>query len=68
MVWEPRQTGAMTAWTRNSEEMDRVRLADGQERGDSIDAVDAYFDCITTCSLDDQECITVCTTLLRDQN
>jgi len=33
-----------------------------------LDAVEAYFECITTCSLDDQECITVCTTQLRDHN
>jgi len=35
---------------------------------DGLDAVEAYFECITTCSLDDQECITVCTTKLRDHN
>jgi hypothetical protein len=29
------------------------------------DAVDAYFQCITTCSLDDGECITECTEVLR---
>ena len=33
-----------------------------------FDAVEAYFECITTCSLDDAECITVCTTTLRDQS
>ena len=33
-----------------------------------FDAVEAYFECITTCSLDDAECITVCTTKLRDHN
>jgi len=33
-----------------------------------VDAVEAYFECITTCSLDDQECITVCTTKLRDHS
>lgn len=68
MVWEPRQFGAMTQWTRHSQGIDPLNLVDGQDRADSIDAVDAYFECITTCSLDDQECITVCTTVLRDQN
>ena len=59
----------MTQWTRHSQATDALSLADGQDRGDSsVDAVDAYFECITTCSLDDQECITVCTTVLRDQN
>ena len=33
-----------------------------------VDAVEAYFECITNCSLDDQECVTVCTTVLRDHN
>jgi hypothetical protein len=31
------------------------------------DPVEAYFECITTCSLDDGECITTCTELLREQ-
>jgi hypothetical protein len=35
---------------------------------EGFDAVEAYFECITTCSLDDEECITVCTTQLRDHN
>ena len=38
------------------------------EIDDGFDAVEAYFECITTCSLDDQECITVCTTKLRDHS
>jgi hypothetical protein len=33
-----------------------------------FDAVEAYFECITTCSLDDGECITVCTNTLRDHS
>jgi hypothetical protein len=32
------------------------------------DAVEAYFECISTCSLDDAECITVCTMVLRENN
>jgi hypothetical protein len=31
------------------------------------DPVEAYFECITQCSLDDGECVTVCTTILREQ-
>jgi hypothetical protein len=38
------------------------------EIDDGVDAVEAYFDCITSCSLDDEECVTVCTTRLRDHN
>jgi hypothetical protein len=33
----------------------------------SADPVEAYFECITQCSLDDGECVTVCTSILRDQ-
>jgi hypothetical protein len=29
------------------------------------DPVEAYFECITTCSLDDGECVTSCTEILR---
>lgn len=31
------------------------------------DAVDTYFSCITTCSLDDGECVTRCVEELREQ-
>ncbi|MDI9406860.1 MAG: hypothetical protein QM522_09165 [Chitinophagaceae bacterium] len=34
----------------------------------SVDPVEAYFECITTCSLDDGECVTSCTEILRQQN
>ncbi len=30
------------------------------------DPVEAYFECITTCSIDDGECVTTCTELLRE--
>ena len=30
------------------------------------DAVETYFECITTCSLDDGECITRCVEQLRE--
>ena len=30
------------------------------------DPIEAYFECITQCSLDDGECVTVCTTILRE--
>lgn len=61
----------MTTWTRQNEGINRLGFAEGQTQAEAMeggDAVDAYFECITTCSLDDQECITVCTTMLRDQN
>ncbi len=33
--------------------------------GNNIDPMEAYFECITTCSLDDGECITSCTEVFR---
>ncbi|NDC34049.1 MAG: hypothetical protein EBZ51_01355 [Synechococcaceae bacterium WB9_2_112] len=31
------------------------------------DAMESYFECITTCSLDDGECVTRCVDQLREQ-
>lgn len=39
----------------------QTRLSD-----DPTDAVDSYFQCITTCSLEDGECITRCVEQLRE--
>lgn len=33
-----------------------------------LDPVEAYFECITTCSLDDGECVTTCTDILRQHS
>ncbi len=38
----------------------------GQNLSQSWDAVETYFQCITTCSLDDGECITRCVEELKD--
>jgi hypothetical protein len=40
-------------------------LMSGMEEMELGDPVEQYFACITTCSLDDGECITVCTEQLR---
>jgi hypothetical protein len=41
----------------------------GSGGGDtSLDPVEAYFECITTCSLDDGECVTTCTEILRQHS
>ncbi|MCT0207663.1 hypothetical protein [Synechococcus sp. CS-1332] len=40
--------------------------ADVDGMGD--DPVETYFACITTCSLDDGDCITVCTEQLRESH
>ena len=34
--------------------------------GPSPDPVEAYFECITTCSLEDGECVTQCVEILRE--
>ncbi len=49
--------------------MARVLVADLQVSQVEVaaDPVEAYFECITTCSLDDGECVTTCTDLLREQ-
>jgi hypothetical protein len=33
-----------------------------------LDPVEAYFECITTCSLDDGDCVTTCTEILRQHS
>jgi hypothetical protein len=40
-------------------------MAAGEEGAEAQDPVEAYFECITTCSLDDGECITTCAEVLR---
>ena len=37
------------------------------QRSQTMDAAESYFECITTCSLEDGECVTRCVELLRDQ-
>jgi hypothetical protein len=33
---------------------------------DTLDAMETYFECITTCSLDDGACVTACVERLRE--
>ena len=40
--------------------------ADSDQHDQTWDAVETYFECITTCSLDDGDCITKCVEQLRD--
>ena len=37
------------------------------EQTQAGDALEAYFECITTCSLDDGACVTRCVEQLREQ-
>jgi hypothetical protein len=41
---------------------------DGSSESTSLsqDPVEAYFECITTCSLEDGECVTQCVEILRE--
>ncbi len=40
----------------------------GERQEQTWDAVETYFECITTCSVDDGECITRCVEQLRDED
>lgn len=35
---------------------------------DTLDAMEVYFECITTCSLEDGECVTRCVEELRERH
>jgi hypothetical protein len=39
----------------------------GHQRHSTDNAMETYFSCITTCSLDDGECVTRCVEELREQ-
>ena len=41
-------------------------MTESAEHVQTWDAVETYFECITTCSLDDGECITQCVEQLKD--
>ncbi|MEB3331101.1 MAG: hypothetical protein VKI83_01210 [Synechococcaceae cyanobacterium] len=42
------------------------RQEEARQSAAGVDPVEAYFECITSCSLDDGECVTTCTTILRE--
>ena len=42
------------------------RRQDARAVSNEWDAVETYFECITTCSIDDGECITKCVEQLRE--
>ena len=41
---------------------------DPEPQGQTWEAMDSYFECITTCSLDDGECVTQCVEELRERS
>ena len=44
------------------------RERDHHSLGQTWEAMETYFECITTCSLDDGECVTQCVEQLRDHS
>jgi len=40
----------------------------GEAVGSNLDPMEVYFECITTCSLDDGDCITSCTEVFREHH
>lgn len=56
-----------SSWEQLSGSFDAAAVSQGSqahEQGD-VAAMDTYFECITTCSLDDGECVTRCVEHLR---
>lgn len=47
--------------------MEHAGMATHSEAHNSGDALEVYFECITTCSLDDGACVTRCVEQLREQ-
>jgi hypothetical protein len=41
---------------------------DREEAAGTSDAMEVYFECITTCSLEDGECVTRCVEELREHH
>jgi len=72
MVWEHTHSDVMTHWNSTLSDSpsggNAHRAAHPAEQDQGLDAVETYFECITSCSLDDAECITVCTEVLRDNS
>ncbi len=44
------------------------RTQDLAQQAQTWDAMESYFECITTCSLDDGDCVTQCVEQLREQS
>mgnify|MGYP006275151107 CR=1 FL=1 len=44
------------------------REHDHHSEGQTWEAMETYFECITTCSLDDGDCVTQCVEQLREHS
>ena len=47
--------------------LDRSAQRQGGHEHQGGDAVNTYFECITSCSVDDGECVTRCVEILREE-
>ena len=47
--------------------MEHAGMTSHSEAHNAGDALEVYFECITTCSLDDGACVTRCVDQLREQ-
>ena len=59
----------MTRWSPGSSlASDDQHGGSSDPNGQTWDAMESYFECITTCSLDDGECVTQCVEQLRERS
>lgn len=56
----------MTSLHPNDKDLNSSANLSASQHDQTWDSVETYFQCITTCSLDDGECITRCVEQLRD--
>mgnify|MGYP006267722295 FL=1 len=59
---------AMTHVSGNQPSAGSLGGHNSEPQGQTWDAMDSYFECITTCSLDDGECVTHCVEQLRERS
>lgn len=59
-------TGLMVAFSFSDSQT--LEPTGDHHRQQTHEAAETYFECITTCSLDDGECVTRCVEQLRDQS
>lgn len=50
-----------------AEQFNSGSLQSMDQQSQTWDAMETYFECITSCSLDDGECVTHCVEQLREQ-
>jgi hypothetical protein len=58
------QHGTATNWSGTGADATQPQ----EQQVQTWDAMESYFECITTCSLDDGECVTHCVEQLRERS